>query len=593
MHPRHAPLLPAATAAHPARAWRRLARAAACWLAVVGGMASANVQAQAQARAPAEAQAPTPAAPAAADTAAAPAEPMFDVLEFEIEGNTVLTVTTVEQTVTPFLGPQRGMAAVEAARAALDQAYQRAGYLSVVVDVPEQRVDGGVVRLRVLEGRVEHLRVTGAQYFSQGWIRANVPALTPGTVPDFNAVQRQLAALNRTDDRRVQPVLRPGRSPGTLDAELKVEDRLPLGASVELNNRHARDTVPWRLSGTVRYDNLFQREHSLSVTATVAPEDIQQARVLALNYSVPMADGGAWLGYLVASDSLVEPLGASVIGKGTTLGLRRVLPLPLSGALQQGLTLGLDFKDIQQHTTAAGDTIASPLRYLPMSIDWTGSLQDAGSSTQLTVAMSVALRSILQRTVDCAGVPTDQFECSRRNADGSFAVLRGELRRQWKLDAQGWSLLGRLAVQQASGPLSSGEQYALGGAETVRGYLESETSADQAYLGAVELRSPNLAGRLAAAFGQGPGEGLGAARTARLGITEAVASAYLDAARGELIDPALGQRAVVKLAGAGLGLRLRLGERAEGAFDLAWPLRLTDTVRAHDPRLHARLVLRF
>jgi hemolysin activation/secretion protein len=578
MHPRLIPQLPAA--AGPYRPWRRLALAAA-WLlaaglALPGGLASAQGPA---ASAPANTIAP----------ATAPAEPMFDLMEFEVEGNTVLAVTAVEQAVTPHLGPQRGMAGVEAARAALDLAYQRAGYLSVVVDVPEQRVDGGVVRLRVVEGRVENLRVTGARHFSQGWIRDKVPALTPGTVPDFNAVQLQLAALNRTDDRRVQPVLRPGLTPGTLDAELKVEDRLPLVTSVELNNRHARDTVPWRLSATVRYDNLFQREHGLSVTATTAPEDTQQARVLALNYSVPMADGGAWLGYVVASDSLVEPLGASVIGKGTTLGLRRVLPLPASGALQQGLTLGADYKDIKQNTTAAGDTIASPLRYLPMSIDWTGSVQDASTSTQATLAMSFALRSVLQRTVDCAGVPTDQFECSRRNADGSFAVLRGELRRQWKLNPQGWQLLGRLAIQQASGPLTSGEQYALGGAETVRGYLESETSADQAYLGTLELRSPNLGARLNSLLGETLGSSLGAG----LGITEAVTSAYVDAARGELIDPAVGQRPAVSLVGAGFGLRLRLGERAEGAFDLAWPLRLTETVLTHDPRLHARMVVRF
>lgn len=571
MPSRHASLLPAVCG--PARAWRRLPAAALGWLALAGGVACA--------------QGSAPPGAAAVPTAATPAEPMFDLLEFEVEGNTVLAVTAVEQAVTPHLGPQRGMAGVEAARAALDQAYQRAGFLSVVVDVPEQRVDGGVVRLRVVEGRVENLRVTGARHYSQGWIRDKVPALTPGTVPDFNAVQLQLAQLNRTDDRRVQPVLRPGLTPGTLEAELKVEDRLPLVTSVELNNRHARNTVPWRLSATVRYDNLFQREHGLSITATTAPEDTDQARVLAVNYSVPMADGGAWLGYVVASDSLVEPLGASVIGKGTTLGLRRVLPLPGSGALQQGLTLGVDYKNIKQNTTAAGDTIASPLRYLPMSIDWTGSVQGASSSTQATLAMAFALRSVLQRTVDCAGVPTDQFECSRRNADGSFAVLRGELRQQWKLGPPGWLLLGRLAVQQASGPLTGGEQYALGGAETVRGYVESETSADQAYLGSLELRSPNWGTRLNTTLGEAFGASAGP------GLTEAVLSAYLDAARAELIDPAVGQRPAVSLVGAGLGLRLRLGERAEGAFDLAWPLRLTDAELSHDPRLHARMVLRF
>src|SRR5262245_52566482 len=63
----------------------------------------------------------------------------FDILEFRIEGNTVLSVPVIEQVVTPFLGPGRTMADVEAARAALEKAYQGTGWLTVFVDVPEQR----------------------------------------------------------------------------------------------------------------------------------------------------------------------------------------------------------------------------------------------------------------------------------------------------------------------------------------------------------------------------------------------------------------------------------------------------------------------
>jgi len=572
----HACLANAASAARAAAPRRAPAAAWALAVVVLANAAMARAQGGPTPPMPVPAgSGGVPVAQAAQEAQVPPAELPFDLLEFEIEGNTVLPVVVVERAVTPQLGPQRGMAGVEAARAALDQAYQQAGFLSVVVDIPEQRVDGGLVRLRVIEGRVDKLRITGARYFSQGWIRDKLPALQPGSVPNFNEVQQQIAGLNRTEDRRVQPVLRPGLTPGTIEAELKVEDRLPLGASIELNNRHARDTVPWRLTGTVHYDNLFQREHTLSISATTAPENTAQARVLALNYGIPMADGGAWLGYLVISDSLVEPLGASVIGKGNTLGLRRVLPLPALGALNHGITLGVDYKNLKQNTTAGGDTIASPLRYLPMSVDWNGSAADGRLSSQATVAMTFALRSILQRTVGCVGLPADQFECSRRNADGSFAVLRAELRPQWKLNASGWLLAGRLALQQANGPLTSGEQYALGGAETVRGYLESETSGDNAWLGSVELRSPNLAPRIG------------------FGLTEAVASAYLDAAHAGLIDPAVGQLAAVNLAGAGLGIKLRLADRLEGAFDLAWPLRLTANVLQRDPRLHARVVLRF
>ena len=219
----------------------------------------------------------SPGAPAAAEPQADALR--FDILEYQVEGNSVLSVVDIEAALMPFLGPQLGMAQVEAARSALEKAYQQAGYQTVFVDVPEQRVDSGVVRLAVLEGRVNRLQVSNARYFSQGHIRAVVSELAEGNVPNFNRMQAQLAQVNRSDDRRVQPVLRPGATPGTVEVDLKVTDRLPLALTAELNNRHAANTKPLRLSLSARYDNLFQREHGLALTYSTAPQKPAQSQV--------------------------------------------------------------------------------------------------------------------------------------------------------------------------------------------------------------------------------------------------------------------------------------------------------------------------
>ncbi|TNY02666.1 ShlB/FhaC/HecB family hemolysin secretion/activation protein, partial [Escherichia coli] len=63
---------------------------------------------------------------------------------------------------------------------------------------------------------MEKLYVTGSRYFDQGRIRAVASELAEGQVPNFNVVQQQVAALSQTPERRVQPVLRPGREPGTV-----------------------------------------------------------------------------------------------------------------------------------------------------------------------------------------------------------------------------------------------------------------------------------------------------------------------------------------------------------------------------------------
>jgi hemolysin activation/secretion protein len=373
----------------------------------------------------------------------------------------------------------------------------------------------------------------------------------------------------------VQPLLSPGATPGTLNAELRVEDSLPLAASLTLNNRHAANTVPWRLNANLRYDNLFQREHSLSITAITAPESTRQSRVLVLNYAIPAEDGGRWTVQLLNSDSLTEPLGSSVIGQGTTLGLRRNWPLPPAGSFNHGLTLGVDYKSVKQRIAAGADVLSSPLRSLPLSAAWSGGWFEAEHSTQFDLTLTLANRAVLRRTVLCAGQPDDQFACAQRDADGSFMALRADVRHERKLDASGWRLGGRLALQRATGALVSGEQFALGGADTVRGHLESSLTGDQAWLASLTLRSPNQAARL----------GRGAVR-------ERVRSAFAAAGSAELRAPGVGQQAHSQIAGAGFGVAVRLGSQVDGQVDLAWPLhRSSKSLR--DPRLHAQLQWRF
>ena len=154
-------------------------------------------------------------APASAQAAqaAAPSEPPFDVLEYRVLGNSVLPVTEVERAVYPFLGEQKTIADVESARQALELAYRSAGYGTVFVDIPEQQVNQGIVRLRATEGHLDRVHITGARYFSNGAIRESIPALARGAIPNLPEVQTQLAAVNaRTPDRAVTPILKAGRT---------------------------------------------------------------------------------------------------------------------------------------------------------------------------------------------------------------------------------------------------------------------------------------------------------------------------------------------------------------------------------------------
>jgi hemolysin activation/secretion protein len=91
---------------------------------------------------------------------------LVDVNEYVVRGNSVLDAAAIEEAVYPFMGPQRALTDIEAARDALQKVYQTRGYQSVFVELPEQKVEDGIVYLQVSETKVGRVRVVGAKHYS-------------------------------------------------------------------------------------------------------------------------------------------------------------------------------------------------------------------------------------------------------------------------------------------------------------------------------------------------------------------------------------------------------------------------------------------
>lgn len=500
-------------------------------------------------------------------------EGRFDLFEIRVEGNTVLPVVSVEKAVYPHLGENKRIEDVEAARTALEKAYHDGGYLTVFVDIPEQEVQAGLVRLRVSEGRVERLRVTGSRYFSLGRIREKTPDLAEGSVPYFPAVQKQLATVNRGGDRRVTPVLRPGRTPGKVEVDLKVEDKLPLHGSVELNDRYSANTSRTRLNANLRYDNLWQKEHSLSLGIQTAPQDTDESRVLSATYVWPTDNGNYLAVYGVISESDVAAVGdVNVIGNGKIAGLRYIVPLRARPGYFHSLTLGMDYKDFDETVTLLGtDSNNTPISYLPFSLGYEATVQGARSTTQLSAFMNFSLRGLADGEVECLpGVFVNEFACKRYLGKANYATLRLDMKHTHRFE-NGWSVFGRLGGQAASGPLISNEQFSAGGVDTVRGYTESAASGDDGLLGGLELRVPSLA------------------RWVAERLDDLSLYAFAEGASLRIREPLPAQTDRFDLLAAGLGLRFKGWDGVSGSLDLAWPFENAGQVKAGDGRVHFRM----
>ncbi|WP_177229351.1 ShlB/FhaC/HecB family hemolysin secretion/activation protein [Dyella sp. OK004] len=501
--------------------------------------------------------APGHAQQAGATPSEAPAR--FDVNEYLVRGNTLLEAVDIEQAVEPFLGPGRSLDDVHAARDAVQKIYQAKGYQSVVVEVPPQQVKAGVLLLQVTENSVGRVRVEGAKYHSPQAIRDAVPALAEGAVPNFTKAQEQLTAINRQPGQQVVPLLKPGTLPQTMDVTLKVDDTYPLHGSLEVNNDHSADTPVLRTIGNVRYDNLWQRGHAISATYIVAPQDRNAAEVYALSYLAPVGDGWSLLGSGYKSNSNANTLGGTtVLGKGNAVSLQATRLLPTLGTYSQSLSFGVSRKHFDQNISIGSQTSKVPITYFPAAVTYNGQRIGEKSSTGFTLAGNFGWRGM--------GSDRNAFDNQRFNARQNFAYLRADFNytRVFKGD---YSLAFRASGQLADSPLISSEQFAAGGASSVRGYLSAEDTGDNGAIGSVELRSPSIASWVGDA------------------VNDWRFHFFIDGSRVLLIDPLPDQRGRFTLLSTGVGTRFVLFRYLNGELEYAYPLKDGARTKAHDGRL--------
>lgn len=498
----------------------------------------------------------------------------LDINDYRVEGVTLLSQVEVETALYPFVGPDRTTDDVEKARGALEKIYNAKGYQTVAVQIPPQTVRGGVVTLKAVEGKVGRLRVKGSRYYSLDAIKADAPSLAEGTVPNFKDVQRDIVALNQLGDRRVTPALRAGATPGTVDVDLNVDDKLPLHASVEYNNRYSASTTQTRINATLHYDNLWQLGHSLSFSYQVAPQRVSDAQVYSGSY-LARIPGVSWLSLLaygVKQDSDVSTIGdINVAGRGEIIGARAVMTLPYEDGFFHTLSIGPDYKHFEEGVSLSGQTVQAPITYWPLTAAYSATWVQDGATTQFDATGVLHLRGL--------GSNPAAFDAKRFKSSGNFVYLRGDLSRTQDLP---WGIQGFAKLQgQISGtPLVSPEELSGGGLDTVRGYLESETLGDSGILGTLELRSPYLPGLL----GKTPEKTL---------IDDWRAYAFVDGGTLAINAPLPNQTSTFNLASVGGGTRVKLFHYLNGSVDVGVPLISQTSTAAHHARATFRIWVDF
>ncbi len=420
--------------------------------------------------------------------------PRFPIRGYQVEGNSLLPQEQVSLAVMPFTGPKSSFETIQLALEALEKAYVKAGYGSVKIEVPEQDLQEGVVRMLVVEARLDRVTVEGSKFHSQANILRSLPALESGQVVNVDALQSNLDLANESFSKYTGVTFRQAEGSRQTDAVVRVNDDVPSRFLMSLDNSGSVSTGRYRLGLSYLHSNLFDRDHALSIQLLTSPTRFNKVAILGLGYRIPLYGMGGdsvdfTLGYSNVDSGRVDLF--SVSGSGLIMGTRYNQRLKPQGEWQQRLSYSLDQRSYDSSVTVAGGgaSLVPNLRVRPLGLTYSGDLRSAQRDLAASVTVSRNIPGGSRGDTAAFNQPG-----ARAGAEAGFTTLRYAASFIERLSTD-WSVRGALNGQYTNDLLISGEQFGIGGADSVRGFSEREVAGDRGVRLGFEVWGPDLGPR--------------------------------------------------------------------------------------------------
>lgn len=445
---------------------------------------------------------------------AAAQDTRFDIVRFQVEGNTLLPAERVQALVAPFVGRGRVYGDVQMALEALEGEFRRVGYGTVQVYVPEQELTSGVVRLQVTESVVGKVTLAGNKFFNDANVRASLRQLREGEPPNTRQLSENVQLANENPAKKIEVTLGAAEEQGKVNAKVAVTDEDPRKYIVTFDNTGSAATGNHRLGIAYRNANIGDRDQVLTVAATTSPDAPESAKVeiFSLAYKIPLYAFGDSIDLIYGKSSADTPstqaTGFNLAGKGEVFAVRWNHYFPRQGEYSSRLVGGFDYKYINARRTTngvpgnidppLGDGAFTPHTLRPLSLAYVGQLQSPGRNLDYSVsaAKNISLGSSYSYTTLQGISGVDRYTLlGGRSVPNNFELFKGSIGLAQALPAD-WALRLAFSTQYAPTALPAAEQFSLTGAGTVRGFGEGVVRMDSGYVANIEVYSPDVANRL-------------------------------------------------------------------------------------------------
>jgi hemolysin activation/secretion protein len=412
----------------------------------------------------------------------------FSVSEFIVEGDNPIGDRAL-QILKPYLGEQSGLEGISAAADELERALINAGYSFHRVSLPPQELTAGSVTFNIVRFTVGAVHISGNQYFDRENIEHSLPGLSPGSTPNTKELSRSLKLANTHASKNLVLKFKEGDQPDSIDADITVKDQNPQIFFLTLDNTGSEDTEEIRSTLGYQYGNLFNRDHALTATLTMAPEDPDAATQIGVNYHMPLYSHGANLDFLLSDSEVnsgVVAQDVEISGKGSVFGVTYTRPLLSDTNFNHQWSLGYQYKNFENVLDTSGSTLDSDVISSPLEL---------GYGFSYTLPQAVFSGGLaLVANVESGGSSLEQdYANARSGAEPGWSAVRYSLAYDRSFGSDWLFHLG-LSGQQSDDLLISGEQFGVGGASTLRGFEERSVTGDKGYQSSLEVWMPPWVG---------------------------------------------------------------------------------------------------
>lgn len=429
-------------------------------------------------------QAQTPAAPPAAPAAAEDAT--FTVTGFVVDGDNPLPASLTQATLQPFTGQHNGIERLQQAALALEEVLRNRGYGFYRVVLPPQDI-GGEIKLQMFRFTLGTLAIKGNLFFSNDNIVRSLPQLQPGTSPNTHELARDLAVANDNPSKRANVTFKQGEVADTIDATVDVVDSKTLVGFLSLNNIGNIATGYNRLTAGVSHTNLFDRDHQATVTYTTSPSAPGLVHQYGGYYRAPMYQWGgiisAYYTYSSVNSGTIANL-INVTGRGEFAGLMYTHYIAPEGDYRSYVSVGVDDKNFlnDKIVTTGGVPLFPNYRTRPITLGYTGRMERGWGLWGFNVEYTRNLplgggNDSVSANANRAGA-TNNWSAVRLAADVTTPVFGN------------WVATARFKSQLSGQALVPGEQFGIGGAQSIRGLNERVLTGDTGWQANLELISP-------------------------------------------------------------------------------------------------------